>query len=84
MSILLVYLLVLVLSLKYVQNVSGDAFGSKLLFTGKNQKRPGLGINVGTITSGMSQWVFTNKFKHADVWRPVSSGNRWLTFSMAG
>ena len=61
-----------------------DAFGTKLLFTGNNQTRPGLGINVGTITSGMSQWVFTNKFKHAGTWFPVSSSNNWQTYSLAG
>ena len=55
-----------------------------LLYIGDNQTRPDMGINVGTITSGMSQWVFTNKFKHANTWRPVSTGNSWLTYSLAG
>ncbi len=39
--------------------------GSKLHFTGDDQPRPGLGINVGWITPEMDQWVFANKFKHA-------------------
>ena len=56
----------------------------QLLFSGNNQTKPGLGINVGTIDYGMSQWVFTNKFKHAREWRPVSSSDKWNTYAMAG
>jgi hypothetical protein len=57
---------------------------SNLIFSGNNQTKPGLGINVGTIDYGMSQWVFTNKFKHARDWRPVSTGDNWNSYSMAG
>ena len=38
---------------------------SKFHFSGDDQPRPGLGINLGWITPDMDQWVFTNKFKHA-------------------
>lgn len=38
---------------------------SKFHFSGDDQPRPGIGINLGWITSDMDQWVFTNKFKHA-------------------
>jgi len=64
--------------------IDPNAFGSNLVFSGDNQTRPGLGINVGMITSGMSQWVFTNKFKHADCWRTVSSRDNWATYAFAG
>ena len=66
------------------QTITPVYVGDQFLFTGDNQTRPGLGINVGMITSGMSQWVFTNKFKHANGWRPVSSGNNWFNYSFAG
>ena len=55
-----------------------------LLFYGNNQTKQGLGINVGTIDSFMSQWVFVNKFKHAREWRPVSTRNNWANWSLAG
>ena len=57
---------------------------NQILFTGDNQTRPGLGINLGTITSGMSQWVFTNKFKHANRWQIVASRNNWFSYSFGG
>ena len=79
------YLLGLFLVAREKFSVKGnDAFGTKLLYSGDNQTRPNLGINVGTITSGMSQWVFTNKFKHSDCWRSVSSNNNWATYAFAG
>jgi hypothetical protein len=46
-----------------VANETSNA--SKFHFSGDDQPRPGLGINVGWITPDMDQWVFTNKFKHA-------------------
>ena len=64
--------------------VDPNAFGNRLFYTGDNQTRPGVGINAGMITSGMSQWVFTNKFKHADCWHPVFSRNNWATYLFAG
>ena len=57
---------------------------SPLLFTGDDQPKPDLGINAGTIDSGMSQWVFTNMFKHAKEWRPVFTNNNWASFLFAG
>ena len=78
----LVFLLALVCQEAICQTFPSNP--NQLLYTGDNQTRPGLGINAGTITSGMSQWVFTNKFKHASPWRPVSSGNSWLSWSFAG
>ena len=57
---------------------------SPLLFTGDDQPKPDLGINAGTIDSGMSQWVFTNMFKHASEWRPVSTNNNWASYLFAG
>jgi hypothetical protein len=57
---------------------------SPLLFTGNDQPKPDLGINAGTIDNGMSQWVFTNMFKHASEWRPAFSNNNWATYAFAG
>lgn len=62
--------------------ISGQVQGDPpLLFTGENQARPGLGINLGLVDSGMAQWVFTNKFKHAKEWRPCGSNNDWANYS---
>lgn len=38
----------------------------RLLYTGDDQKRTDLGVNLGPIDYSMSQWVFTNKFKHGN------------------
>jgi hypothetical protein len=43
---------------------STDSIRSQLLFTGDDQKRTDLGVNLGPIDYSMPQWVFTNKFKH--------------------
>ena len=56
----------------------------KLLFTGDDQPRPYLGINVGPIDYSMNQWVFRNYFKHCKEWASVGTNDGWKTFSAAG
>lgn len=52
---------------------------AELLFSGNETPRPPLGINVGPIDHEMSQWVFTNRFKHAREWIPIASSDNWKT-----
>ena len=52
---------------------------AEFLFSGNEQARPPLGINVGPIDHEMSQWVFTNRFKHAREWTPIASSDNWRT-----
>ncbi|RNA10792.1 T9SS C-terminal target domain-containing [Brachionus plicatilis] len=56
----------------------------ELTFTGDDQPKSGLGINLGPIDYGMSQWVFTNKFKHASEWITVSAENDWKNYRRVG
>lgn len=56
----------------------------ELIFSGDDHPKPGLGINLGPIDYGMSQWVFTNKFKHAKEWVTVSSDTDWKNYRLAG
>ncbi len=44
-----------------------DSITSQLLFTGDDQERTELGVNLGPIDFTMAQWVFTNKFKHGNL-----------------
>ena len=79
----LCYLIFVCLGLVF--NVKGQITNeTQLLFYGDSQPRPGLGINLGNIDSGMSEWVFTNLFKHAREWRTCFTRNNWLSFSFAG
>lgn len=45
---------------------STNSTRGRLLFTGDDQKRTDLGVNLGPIDYSMPQWVFTNKFKHGN------------------
>lgn len=65
-------------------NVTQQNTKPKLLFYGNDQKKQGLGVNLGPIDPFMSQWVFTNIFKHAREWRIMSTANNWATFTATG
>ncbi|CAF0900053.1 unnamed protein product [Brachionus calyciflorus] len=56
----------------------------ELIFSGDDHPKPGLGINLGPIDNGMSQWVFTNKFKHANEWITVGANSDWKNYRAAG
>ena len=56
----------------------------ELIFSGDDHPKPGLGINLGPIDYGMSQWVFVNKFKHANEWLPVSTNIDWKLYRRSG
>ncbi|RNA33846.1 PA14 domain-containing [Brachionus plicatilis] len=52
---------------------------AEILFSGDDQPRPPLGINLGPVDHEMSQWVFTNRFKHGKEWAPIASFDGWKT-----